>query len=1405
MAPPYGIDNPPMPLGYLASYLKNQGLGYQIFDLSLELFNRSKSDKKALWNVENDYIWRNTPPGEMISQLDGFEELVGRIIDSDSTIVGFSLVDPNQFVSCDVIKRVKKICLGKIIVVGGPVCATLEERIWLRDNTDGLIDFIVVGEGEKPLTELIKRLNTSPTKEEIRLPGVVDCRYSQSMIPYSNNPPLDLKEISFPDYQGFPLDSYRSHVAALMWSRGCISNCAFCKEKSLWDKHRTRPFENILEEIKFYNEKNVSEFVVYDSLVNGKPKYLEALCDAIIAQKLDIRWSALAIPDKSLTKGLLEKMKLAGCFVLIFGLESGSEKILKRMRKRFFLKDAIETIKNTKNAGIETAINIITGFPGEGEDDFKKTLDFLERYHRYIDRLDAVTPLQLVRGTYLFNHHDKFNIRLPEERAHEYWSTEDGMNTYKIRMQRRQEIIKICNQHGIGIRKTFSEEIGITAKKPKTTENIQHGLDILFLNSAYDEILDYDTASILEYLNQHNISAAYLNKNNMDSDENWLMKLDNFNAKFLAVKASSAQHANTLAIVEKLREATKSSRIILWGPDFRTEGQRKELSLNLVDGIIFQEYEKAFKKLIFRSKNDPLNPCIPGIYVPGQPFISLPPTRNLSEHPFPRYKEVDLNALDIDALPLRLSRGCPHRCSFCSIYYEEGPYRTREAVIVYEEICYHLEKNGISEYVFQDRAINGNRDTLNKLCDIMTSNRSPVTWKGKYVVKKGEDDFPFRVMAAAGCAHLNFGFISGSDNVLQLMGKPFDVNSIASALCKAHEFGIRTSVRLMAGYPGEEESDFWRTVSFLFDYQKYIDEVDSISPCHLQPGCDLEKDHEKYGIILPRTNWWREWHDGAYNNFSYRLKKSKEIAIVLKELEMISTLPEYVKEDAEILKKRDQIVARYKLCSTNSFRERPSKKLNAQYFVFPSDPVTKGILSDNKTFAGPETLEIDLTNNCNLSCIGCWCHSSLLEDHKFSGEKKRKYLPKKTVLTLLKDVRRIGGDTTVQLAGAGEPFLHPHIWEIIETVKKHGMDCRIITNFTLIEHEDIRRLVDLGVDSITASVWAGDRKTYRRTHPATPATMFDQLKNNLSFLTKTRGAGNPPDLKLYHVISSENADDIKCMIDIGLEIGADAVEFQMVDVVPGKTDILLPDQATRKRLLSQFGGIRNGRGYTEEFVGTEHLRHLNDPILIDELKEFGRVHPKLPAGFSYKANNRVVRCPNGKESVERHISSTGHFSCTFVFDQRACQRCPQKEPCWTNTTQSGSLCVHFLEILGAGSFIRRLTSSKREIQEYEHKIIDRVPCTVGWTYARITVDGHVIPCCKASDFSLGNLHEDSFSRIWQSPVYSEFRQKAKALSKKDPYFNKISCYRSCDNLGMNLHTHLKLLNCLGKGQGRMSS
>ncbi len=88
--------------------------------------------------------------------------------------------------------------------------------------------------------------------------------------------------------------------------------------------------------------------------------------------------------------------------------------------------------------------------------------------------------------------------------------------------------------------------------------------------------------------------------------------------------------------------------------------------------------------------------------------------------------------------------------------------------------------------------------------------------------------------------------------------------------------------------------------------------------------------------------------------------------------------------------------------------------------------------------------------------------------------------------------------------------------------------------------------------------------------------------------------------------------------------------------------------------------------------------------------------------------------------------------------------------------------------------------------------VNRIPCYAGSIFSRILADGSVCPCCRGVSKRMGNITRQRFSRIWNGPVYEEFRRKAFYLPKTDPYFQEIGCMKMCDNLMHNEDMHRRI-------------
>ncbi|MGB9748644.1 MAG: radical SAM protein [Candidatus Woesearchaeota archaeon] len=348
-----------------------------------------------------------------------------------------------------------------------------------------------------------------------------------------------------------------------------------------------------------------------------------------------------------------------------------------------------------------------------------------------------------------------------------------------------------------------------------------------------------------------------------------------------------------------------------------------------------------------------------------------------------------------------------------------------------------------------------------------------------------------------------------------------------------------------------------------------------------------------------------------------------------------------------------------------------------------------GVKSQKFAFGGPELASIDLTNKCNLNCNACWIHSPYMIKDKRLKREIKKELDFEIVKKLINDLEELG-TKRINLSGGGEPTVHPKFMEIVELIKSKKFHLNINTNFVLLNEEKIDKLINLGVNHFTVSVWAGSPNVYVKTHPGTEERTFYHLKSMLSYLSTKSRIG----LNVYNVISRENYKDIWNMIDFAREVKASSIEFTIVDVIPKVTEFL-------------------------------RLRTKDRVWLLNECKKIKRM----------------------KDDLEKHG----------------------------------------LEIWNLDIFMQRLKPGFNVV-ENNKKLVDKIPCNIGWTYARIMANGNVIPCCKAYLFPTGNLYKNNFKEIWFSKKHQEFRIKAQKLKKNNPYFKLINCERSCDNIINNIET-----------------
>lgn len=408
--PQWNIEQPPLGISYLAAYLRKSGYPVIQRDFSIELYHVLPEEKKHLLESRSHLSWLN----EKDYRKDVYPVIeeavkgwVSELAKSDAPVIGFTMLSTNWIPTLQVAAGIKEMSPEKIIVVGGPFVTRYGEGLNVIKNN--CIDFVVPGEGEEVLEELLAALSSGQDMSGIA--GLIYKKGSQ-VIDTGKRPLIkDLDNLPYPSFQEYPLDFYRSLIIPILASRGCIYNCSFCSEKKFWEIYRFRTGAHIFGELKHhYHTLGCRYFYIVDSLINGNMQELVKLCDLIINSGLDISWGGKAAIRREMTPEVLNKMRKAGCIHLDYGMESASGKVLRDMNKAHSPLLASEVLKGGYEAGIKNGLFWIIGFPTESDADFKESMDFIRENARFIDHVTPGYGCGIQPGSALFNDPQKYGI-----------------------------------------------------------------------------------------------------------------------------------------------------------------------------------------------------------------------------------------------------------------------------------------------------------------------------------------------------------------------------------------------------------------------------------------------------------------------------------------------------------------------------------------------------------------------------------------------------------------------------------------------------------------------------------------------------------------------------------------------------------------------------------------------------------------------------------------------------------------------------------------------------------------------------------------------------------------------------------------------------------------------------------
>ncbi len=371
----------PLGIGYLAAIVKQQGHGVGLYnsDLAREAVNqmnneiRLSSHELFVRALDNDdhRVWRE------------FREVLRR---ARPEMVGFSATSASIMPCLKMAQIAKEEC-GAVTVFGG-----MHPTILPKDTTaDPAVDYIVAGEAEESFPALVAALAAEESPRG--LPGIGGHEAGE----YFFTPPgpleKDLDKFPFPDREALHfLDDHKKHLQAIVTSRGCPFRCTFCAGRNMHDgRVRYRSPANVVDEIQYLKERfDLHTIYFYDDALALKKSRITALCEELIRRKVNVRWSGFMRVD-GVDKDLVKLMKASGCRTLGMGVESGSTRVLKRVKKGYTREDALAGVKAVKQAGIDVDINVIVGFPFETEQDLRDTLSLIQEL-QVPTNINTLTP-----------------------------------------------------------------------------------------------------------------------------------------------------------------------------------------------------------------------------------------------------------------------------------------------------------------------------------------------------------------------------------------------------------------------------------------------------------------------------------------------------------------------------------------------------------------------------------------------------------------------------------------------------------------------------------------------------------------------------------------------------------------------------------------------------------------------------------------------------------------------------------------------------------------------------------------------------------------------------------------------------------------------------------------------------
>ncbi|MBW2989604.1 B12-binding domain-containing radical SAM protein [Candidatus Woesearchaeota archaeon] len=372
----------------------------------------------------------------------------GKIISKRPDIIGFSVLTREQIYYALAIAKELKERIAPKIIIGGAAVRMFPESFLRYD----FIDLVVNGDGENALQGVMD----GKGREDIS--NIIYKKDGKIIRNREEN--IDINEMPPPDFSGFDLDGYfcPARVLTTLASRGCAwKRCSFCADyDSRAMQYRPKKIDKLIEELRFLKEKYKARFFCFADEM-ASPVIFRKISERMIEEKLGVRYYIQARP-KGFDQDILQKMKKSGCTSILWGVESACQRVLDLIGKGTEITEVENILKESRAAGIRNAVYAFGGFPTETEEEYNKTIRWLDRNRDLID-LQFTGLFRLTRNSRIEKNISPFKISSIRESGDIFDPNYDYEVNEGISQQRSIELFEKNYTFFLGLNK-FSPFLG---------------------------------------------------------------------------------------------------------------------------------------------------------------------------------------------------------------------------------------------------------------------------------------------------------------------------------------------------------------------------------------------------------------------------------------------------------------------------------------------------------------------------------------------------------------------------------------------------------------------------------------------------------------------------------------------------------------------------------------------------------------------------------------------------------------------------------------------------------------------------------------------------------------------------------------------------------------------------------